>query len=323
MTTKKEGRDSQSSRESTTTDPILDNDLILRLANAKDDAVKVVSILSLTSAEIRLFLDQESLGPDEANAMRELLQASELLSSYPAERSIREAWERGEYALGMDRLVSRYRPELLELLRVKLRQEDAVQEAFQIACEGMWRSWPEFKWKSSCKAWARAICSNTAADILRSRHHRESRLNANSSDIQMTASAMQSSVGASLHINTEDKRVLKMLVDKLDYYDRSMIRLRIYERLSWKEVARALEDGFGSERELIRATNRLRKRFQVVTGRLRSMMMAERHRQDSLRTPKMLGESISPVPGEDPTNSGPAMPFEENLSENSWIKDSD
>ncbi len=187
---------------------------------------------------------------------------------------IRDAWECGRLDLGMRRLLEAYEVELKAVLRGRLRDEHAVGEAYQMACEGMWKSWPRFEWRSTCLAWARAICSKTAVEYLRSPHLKVER-NISLSDAEHWPRLVEHQhVSTADYRRTENKSRLKVLIERLDRRDRTMLSLRIYQRLSWKDVARALEGEFTCERELVRATNRLRKRFQAVTRRLKVLLEA-------------------------------------------------
>lgn len=188
------------------------------------------------------------------------------------EKAIRDDWDHGRRALAMQRLLEAYGAELKGVIRGKLREEHAVREAFQMACEGMWRSWPYFKWKSSCRVWARSICSKTAVDYLRSPHRRIER-NLSLSDVEDRSCLVDRQyVSTADYQRTENKCRLRMLIDQLDPQDRTMLKLRVYQRMSWKDVARALEGELTGERELTKATNRLRKRFQAVTQRLKALL---------------------------------------------------
>jgi len=70
---------------------------------------------------------------------------------------------------------------------------------------------------------------------------------------------------------TENKSRMRELIEYLGSEDQMMLRLRVYERLSWRRVALVLEGESMSEEELVRVCARLRKRFQGVVRRLQRL----------------------------------------------------
>lgn len=122
------------------------------------------------------------------------------------------------------------------LLRMSLRflknintAEDVVQESFIKAYEKL----NSFEGRSSFKSWLYQITVNTARNKLR-----ESRLE--TTDIEF----VQISVGAiaeSSLVQTAVKDMIQLEVDKLPVKQKTALILRVYEDLSFKEIAEIME----------------------------------------------------------------------------------
>jgi RNA polymerase sigma-70 factor (ECF subfamily) len=76
---------------------------------------------------------------------------------------------------------------------------------------------------------------------------------------------------------TGEHQRLAALRDRLPADDRALLILRVNERMEWKDIALVMSDGssVASPRALAREAARLRKRFQLVRERLRSLAIAE------------------------------------------------
>jgi len=122
------------------------------------------------------------------------------------------------------------------LLRMSLRflknintAEDVVQESFIKAYEKL----NSFEGRSSFKSWLYQITVNTARNKLR-----ESRLE--TTDIEF----VQISVGAVAEtslVHTAVKDMIQFEVDKLPLKQKTALVLRVYEDLSFKEIAEIME----------------------------------------------------------------------------------
>jgi RNA polymerase sigma-70 factor (ECF subfamily) len=81
-------------------------------------------------------------------------------------------------------------------------------------------------------------------------------------------------------LRTEKRTKLQALRDELSVDDRTLLILRVDRDLPWDEIARAFladPEAVADEDRLRREAARLRKRFQLVKGRL-----AERAREEGL-----------------------------------------
>jgi RNA polymerase sigma-70 factor (ECF subfamily) len=74
-----------------------------------------------------------------------------------------------------------------------------------------------------------------------------------------------------VHLRTEVKSEVRRLREELDEPDQMLLILRIDKALEWEEVAAALADDELAADDLKREAARLRKRFQLVTEKLRAL----------------------------------------------------
>jgi RNA polymerase sigma-70 factor, ECF subfamily len=78
-------------------------------------------------------------------------------------------------------------------------------------------------------------------------------------------------------LRTANRTALERLRDELPEEDRELLVLRVDRELGWREIAIVLAesgnraDRIGDEAALTREAARLRKRFQLVTERLRAL----------------------------------------------------
>lgn len=190
---------------------------------------------------------------------------------YTVEDEIHAAWDQGQLRRGMTLLLEAYGPELRGRLRQRHKLGSASVEVYQMACERMWKAWPRFRWESSCRVWAHSICRHTAIDHLRSPHWRPER-NLSLSNVDRNSRLEERPRTRTMEYRrTENKSRMRELIEYLGSEDQMMLRLRVYERLSWRRVALVLEGESMSEEELVRVCARLRKRFQGVVRRLQRL----------------------------------------------------
>lgn len=111
--------------------------------------------------------------------------------------------------------------------------DEVVQETFIKA----FRSLPQFRGESSFKSWVYRIAINTAKNLLRSRGQRDT---VDHDDVVLAFSERNFS-------NLEDGQtteLLKKAVDALPPRQKQVLELRVYDDLSFKEIADALECPF-------------------------------------------------------------------------------
>jgi RNA polymerase sigma-70 factor (ECF subfamily) len=74
-----------------------------------------------------------------------------------------------------------------------------------------------------------------------------------------------------VHLRSEVKSKVRRLREELPEPEQMLLILRIDKALEWPEIAAALADEDLAADELKREAARLRKRFQLVTGKLREL----------------------------------------------------
>jgi RNA polymerase sigma-70 factor (ECF subfamily) len=74
-----------------------------------------------------------------------------------------------------------------------------------------------------------------------------------------------------VHLRTEMKSEVRRLREELPQAEQMLLILRVDKALEWHEIASALAEQDLAEDELKREAARLRKRFQLVTEKLRGL----------------------------------------------------
>lgn len=143
------------------------------------------------------------------------------------------------------------------LLRMSLRfvkdidnAEDVVQESFIKAYEKL----NSFEGRSSFKSWLYQITVNTARNRLRERRHDVTDID----DVQIGVNAIAES--ALIHVAVAE--MLQKEVDKLPFKQKTALVLRVYEDLSFSEIAEIMECPYDTAKANYRhALMKLRETF--------------------------------------------------------------
>jgi RNA polymerase sigma-70 factor (ECF subfamily) len=190
------------------------------------------------------------------------------------ERSVREACDRRDYSEATAALVRGYGPEIFGFLVATNKSEHDASDIFSDFCLAALRGLPGFRFHSSLRTWAYTLARNAA------HHHRRdtgraARRRTGSSAIDEVAAAVRTSTLTFLR--TERRTRLEELRDSLDPEDRELLVLRVDRGLSWDDVATAFNEGDAplTPAERAKASQRLRKRFQVLKDSLREKARRE------------------------------------------------
>jgi RNA polymerase sigma-70 factor (ECF subfamily) len=133
---------------------------------------------------------------------------------------------------------------------------------------------PRFEWRSSARTWVYVIARRAAVDVLRAEGGRRRR-NQPLSDSHLAAIADHVRTTTLPLLKTERRSALARLRDELPPDDRTLLVLRVDRDLAWDDLARIfLGTESPADGELRRESARLRKRFQLVRGRLRERARA-------------------------------------------------
>jgi RNA polymerase sigma-70 factor (ECF subfamily) len=186
------------------------------------------------------------------------------------EHELRRAWEVGDYRAATTLAIERYGPEIFGVLAARLRSDADAADVFSLFAEALWRGMPGFQWRSTLRAWAYRIARNaTVRWATASERKPERNLPMEGAGVVEFAERVRSST--LVHLKTEVKSEVRRLREELPEPDQMLLILRVDKDLEWDEVATALVDDDLPADGLKREAARLRKRFQIVTERLRTL----------------------------------------------------
>jgi RNA polymerase sigma-70 factor, ECF subfamily len=166
----------------------------------------------------------------------------------------------------------RYGPELLGFLVSFHGDLDVAGDAFALFSERLWATLPGFGCRCSMRTWCYQLARNAAIDVQRGEARRGRHVGL-SSVPEVHALAHKTRTETLSFLRTEKRTALERLRDELPEEDRTLLVLRVDRELEWREIALVIA-GPGGEMDdaaLTREAARLRKRFQLVKDRLRSL----------------------------------------------------
>lgn len=168
--------------------------------------------------------------------------------------------------------IREFGPEVLDFLSALHRDQTQAADVFCLWSEGVWRGLCSFHWQCSLRTWLYAVARLSSLRYRRDLRRQRAR--------QVTVPEVASllDMAAELRSNTpwyeksEPRSRFVALRSQLEPEDQLMLLLRVERRLPWYDVARVMLEGSlaaqPSEAEVAQAAVRLRKRFQMVKGRL-------------------------------------------------------
>jgi RNA polymerase sigma-70 factor (ECF subfamily) len=161
-----------------------------------------------------------------------------------------------------------YGPELLAFLHSRLKDLDAAREAFSWLAEDLWRGMPGFQRRSSIRTWAYAIARNTAHRYL------DRELRARFAAVPISEVSRASALAVQLPSTHGRSEQVERIRAQLDEEEQTLLTMRVDKQLPWREVALVFLYGAGDapdEDALEREAARLRKRFQLLKQKLRTL----------------------------------------------------
>jgi RNA polymerase sigma-70 factor (ECF subfamily) len=186
------------------------------------------------------------------------------------EQALRRAWDDGDFHAVTTLALERYGPEILGVLAVQLRSTADASEAFSIFSEALWSGVPGFQWRCSLRAWAHRIARHAAVRwVTAGARSPERNLSMEQGGVFELAEQVRSST--LVHLRSEVKSEVRRLREELPQAEQMLLILRVDKELEWSEIAAALADHDLDPEELRREAARLRKRFQLVTEKLRGL----------------------------------------------------
>lgn len=186
------------------------------------------------------------------------------------EQDLRRAWDTGDFRAVTTLALERYGPEIFGVLAARMRSSADAADAFSLFAENLWRGLPGFQWRCSLRAWAHRVARNAgvrwATDGARSPGRN---LSMEQGGVFEIVDHVRSSTLA--HLRTEVKSEVRRLREALSYTDQMLLILRVDKALEWHDIAAALAEQDLDPDALKREAARLRKRFQLITEKLREL----------------------------------------------------
>lgn len=156
-------------------------------------------------------------------------------------------------------VIRRLGPGVLERLRFALPGEAEAGDAFARWATNVWQGLADFEWRSSLRTWAHRVARNVALDLRAEAWRRRER-----PFLTGEASRLADEVRRStLERDERRRRALDQICEALSPDERTLLELRVTQRLCWAEIAASLSDG-GEPVDAAAA----RKRFERLKRRL-------------------------------------------------------
>jgi RNA polymerase sigma-70 factor (ECF subfamily) len=190
-----------------------------------------------------------------------------------AETAIKTALERGDHDRATTLTLEAYAPEILGLLVALHRSHDAASEAFSVFSERLWTTMPRFEGKCSMRTWAYVLARRAGYDLMRAEKPRKQK-NVPLSQVPEISALVDRVRTQTLSLLAEEKvSAFTALRRELPEEDQMLLVLRVDRDLPWDDLARIFldEKREPSPEGLKREAARLRKRFQLVKERLRTL----------------------------------------------------
>jgi RNA polymerase sigma-70 factor (ECF subfamily) len=184
------------------------------------------------------------------------------------EEQIRRFRDTGDLNGAATRALEGYGPELFGFLMILLRNEHDASEVFSQTCEDLWVGLGRFEARCSMRTWLYALARHAAARFRRSPHRRPGR-HVTPSELCDVVERVRTQTQR--YLRTEVKNQFAAIRDSLDEDDRALLILRVDRQMSWGEIARVFSADLVDDRALNREAARLRKHFQSVKSRVRSL----------------------------------------------------
>jgi len=191
------------------------------------------------------------------------------------EAEIRQLVEQGDIGGATEGAIGLYGPELYGFIQATVLNHTLADEIFQDVSISIWRYIENFRWQASLRTWVYTIARNACRQALkhptrtRERHLYTDEANAIPARVTQTAT--------DIWRRREAKHWLWDVITTFDPEERSIITLRIIQRMEWVDIARVLgeeddEEGVElDEATLKRRSAALRKRYERIKARLKKL----------------------------------------------------
>lgn len=189
------------------------------------------------------------------------------------ERLIRRHHEAGDLAAATTLLLDAYAPEIYRLLLSRLRERALAEEAFSEFAHDLWRGFAGFQWKCSARVWAYTVARHAMLRCVSNTKRRKlHEVPLSDLDVQCQLEA-RLPTRTSPALATRSRERMAELCRQLPEADQRLLALRLTQRLEWRQIAVAMNgDRETTSETLATEAARLRKRFQLIKGKLRSQL---------------------------------------------------
>jgi RNA polymerase sigma-70 factor, ECF subfamily len=189
---------------------------------------------------------------------------------------IRRHCAAGDWSAAATAALERYGPEVLGFLYSALGNQADARDAFSLFSESLWRGLPGMRWESMFRTWAYALARAALGRVLRD-PGRRGRLVRLSQAPEVLLRPEVSRTVTLPHQRTEVKSQMRRLRMALDPDDQIILTLRVDRGMSWRDIAAVMAGEDAPDTEVARQSAVLRKRFERLKARLRSVVSEERH----------------------------------------------
>jgi RNA polymerase sigma-70 factor, ECF subfamily len=191
------------------------------------------------------------------------------------EREVREALSKSDFRGATERAIRGYGPELVSFLLALTRDEDEAADLFSEVCERLWQALPGFRGESSFRTWMYAIARHAHSHHVGQGYRRKRRALSEFPEIERIEAEVRTRTMT--FMRTETKTAIQRLRETLTADEQMLLILRVDRGLSWTEIADVLSDEkeLGSEDARERASQRWRKQFERVKGKLKTLARKE------------------------------------------------
>ena len=192
------------------------------------------------------------------------------------EAEIRRRCAAGDWSGAATEALRGYGPEILGFLYAALGNQADAREAFSLFSETLWRGLPGLRWQSTFRTWAYALARAALGRALRDPARRGRMVHLS----QAPEVFLQTQLGRTVtapHLRSEVKSQVRRLRMALDPDDQTILTLRVDRGMSWREIAMVMAGTDAPETEVARQSAALRKRFERLKLRLKSLVQVEYH----------------------------------------------
>ncbi len=193
------------------------------------------------------------------------------------EAAIHAACRTGDFRRATTQAIESYGEELVGFLIARMRRPSDASDVFSMFAEDLWKGLPSFEWRCSLRGWCYTLARHAMARHARSPQNRPERNLALSQHQELSAlvDRVRSTTHAFAKTGARDR--VRALRESLPEDDQTLLILRVDRQLSWRDLARVMNDDAGNmnDAELSKLEQRLRQRFKRLKDRLREQAKAE------------------------------------------------